>query len=219
MSPEHVMNCTAVETAVCDYLDGTLSTAERAQFEQHIHGCPGCAELLEDSRDALSFMERCADVAPPPELLTKIIHQLPDARRRTRPASRWRAWIGKLFAPILQPRFAMGMAMTILSFSMLGKFVGPVKPLQPADLNPVRVVESIDQRFHRFFNEAVKYYESLRVVYEIQSMLREWSQEEEQESGQEASPAPGSSSPSAAPKGGNPPAKGDPENPTPKGGR
>jgi hypothetical protein len=200
MNGHHAMNCAAVETAVCDYLDGTLAGGERTAFEEHLKSCDSCTELLNDSREAMAFIERCAEVTPPPELLTRIIHQLPDARRDASRRSGWKSWASQLFQPILQPRFAMGMAMTILSFSMLGKFVGPVKPIQPSDLNPVRVVESIDQRLHRAFNEAVKYYESLRVVYEIQSLLREWSAEEEQESGQEASPESGSSSQPNAPK-------------------
>ncbi|WP_395621662.1 hypothetical protein, partial [Dokdonella sp.] len=35
-----------------------------------------------------------------------------------------RNWISRLLEPVLQPKFAMGMAMTILSFSMLGRFAG-----------------------------------------------------------------------------------------------
>ena len=36
------MNCTAFETALADYLDGTLPDAERAVVEQHAAGCVDC---------------------------------------------------------------------------------------------------------------------------------------------------------------------------------
>jgi hypothetical protein len=170
-------NCTDIELLLCDYVDGVLPREQTAAFEQHLPNCPACAEMVRDSKATIGFIERCATVEPPPQLLTRIMHELPVAQKE----SKKRGWLGRLLEPILQPRFAMGMAMTILSFSMLGKFVGPVKPIKPEDLNPMSVVATVDNKIHRLWNNAVKYYENLRLVYEIQSRLREWNQEEEQE--------------------------------------
>ena len=50
--------------------------------------------------------------------------------------------LSKLIAPVLQPRFAMGMAMTILSFSILSRFV-PMQQLKAADLRPSEVWASL----------------------------------------------------------------------------
>ena len=55
------------------------------------------------------------------------------------------------------------------------------RQLKPSDLDPVKVWASIDDRVHRTWDRAVKYYENLRLVYEIQSRLREWNQQEEEE--------------------------------------
>jgi hypothetical protein len=83
---------------------------------------------------------------------------------------------------MLQPRLAMGMAMTILSFSMVGRILGiEERQITLADLQPARVVDNIDLKMHRAWDRAVKYYESLRVVYLIQTQLREWSDQEEAE--------------------------------------
>ena len=69
----------------------------------------------------------------------------------------------------------MGMAMTILSFSMLARFAH-IEPrqLRPADLDPVKVWQGIDDRSHRVWDRAMKYYDNLRLVIEIQSRLKEW---------------------------------------------
>lgn len=173
-------NCTDIELLLCDYVDSVLSSAQKDAFDRHIQHCVSCAELVRDSTEAIQFVERCATVEPPQELLTRIMHEFPASQQKRKVRSGFSGTIARWFEPILQPRFAMGMAMTILSFSMLGKFVGPVKPLKPSDLDPVKIVGTVDDKLHRMWNDAVKYYESLRVVYEIQTRLREWNQEEEQ---------------------------------------
>ena len=67
----------------------------------------------------------------------------------------------------------MGMAMTILSFSMLARFAH-IEPrqLRPSDLDPVKVWQGIDDHSHRVYDRAMKYYDNLRLVIEIQSRLK-----------------------------------------------
>ena len=69
--------------------------------------------------------------------------------------------------------------MTILSFSMLTRFV-PVRQLKAADLRPSEVWASLDDRAHRAWARTVKYYENLKVVYQIQTLLRDWQQQAEE---------------------------------------
>jgi hypothetical protein len=79
----------------------------------------------------------------------------------------------------LQPRYVMGMAMTILSFSMLARFAH-IEPrqLRPSDLDPVKVWQGIDDHSHRVYDRAMKYYDNLRLVIEIQSRLKEWTDQD-----------------------------------------
>ena len=95
----------------------------------------------------------------------------------------------------------MGMAMTILSFSMLGRLAG-IEPrqLQPADLHPAAIWKTLDNRAHRTWERAVKYYENLRLVYEVQTRLQEWSEQEEQN---RRTPAPNQNGGGAPGKTGN----------------
>jgi hypothetical protein len=80
----------------------------------------------------------------------------------------------------LWPRYAMGMAMTILSFSMIARFAG-IEPrqLRPSDLDPVKIWASIDDHAHRTYDRAMKFYDNLRLVIEIQSRLKEWGDQEQ----------------------------------------
>jgi hypothetical protein len=178
------MNCADFEVLYCDYLDGTLDAAQRSAVEEHQRHCVSCAELAADAAGAVAFIERAGSVEPPAELLTRITFEIPAGTQQ--PAKGWRSflggWLRPLSHPMLQPKFAMGMAMTILSFSMLGRLAGiDVRQLKPSDLEPAKIWAAADDKVHRTWARAVKYYENLRLVYEVQSRLQEWTQQEEED--------------------------------------
>ena len=77
----------------------------------------------------------------------------------------------------------MGMAMTVLSFAMLGRLSGiEVRQLKPSDLDPVKVWMAAEDRVHRVWERTVKHYNSLRLVFQIQAQLNEWSEEQQADS-------------------------------------
>jgi anti-sigma factor RsiW len=172
------VNCADVEILLADYVDGTLPSEQNSALEVHLSECMACAELARDSAAAVAFMERAAVVQVPPELVTRILFELTaGSSRSVIRQSLVRRLFGRWLEPVLQPRFAMGMAMTVLSFAMIGRFTH-VRQLTPADLDPVKVWTSAEDRVVRWYNRGVKYYESLRVVYEIQTRLKEWADEQ-----------------------------------------
>ena len=175
------MSCADIETEICDYVDGTLSAARKAEVERHLATCPPCAELARDSAAAVAFMESAAVVEPPPELITRILFDSPWSKTKGKQRSKWREWGGALLSPILHPKFAMGMAMTILSISMLARFVMPVRQLRPADLKPSEVWAGIEDRAVHTWARSVKFYENLKIVYQIQTTLKEWQQQTEEQ--------------------------------------
>jgi hypothetical protein len=129
-----------------------------------------------DSRAALAFMDRAAEVEVPPALVNKILFEVRTGGMAPVRQSK-RSWLGRLFEPVLQPKFAMGMAMTILSFAMVGRFAGiPVRPLRPSDLEPAKVWATVEDRAVHTWERARKYYESLRLVYEIRETLSDWNE-------------------------------------------
>lgn len=190
------MTCAELEILLCDYVDGTLRAEERTALEDHLAGCLACRQLAADVAGVTAFFERVPAPEPPAELLTRIMHHAPmgagavrDRAARelvsddARP-SLFRRLFGGFFQGWLQhgwlqPRYVMGMAMTILSFSMLARFAH-IQPrqLRPSDLDPVKVWQGIDDHSHRVYDRAMKYYDNLRLVIEIQSRLREWSDQD-----------------------------------------
>jgi hypothetical protein len=171
------MNCADLEILLCDYVDGTLRAEQRSAVEEHLAACRSCAELVRDAVSAVAFMERAAEPEPPAELVTRILFELPAARQAEHSVSKsaWKRFRAKWLEPVLQPRFAMGMAMTILSFAMLGRFAGfEVRQLKPSDLDPVKVWIALEDKALRAWERGVKYYDSLRVVYEVQTRLKDW---------------------------------------------
>jgi hypothetical protein len=169
------MNCADVEILICDYLDGTLAAERKAAVEGHLAQCPACAELARDSAAAVEFMERAADVEPPPELITRILFDAPWSKERTKPEGA-RSWLAGILSPIWQPRFAMSMAMTVLSVALLLRFVAPAE-----------VWAGLEDRAYRAWGRTVKFYDNLKFVYQIQTTLREWQQQGED---QQSAPVP-----------------------------
>ena len=172
------MNCADVEILICDYLDGTLAAERKPAVERHLAECPACAGLARDSAAAVAFMERAADVEPPPELITRILFDAPWSKGRTKPKGAG-SWMAGILGPILEPRFAMSMAMTILSLALLARFVAPVRQLRMSDLEPAQVWAGIEDRAYRAWGRTVKFYDNLKFVYQIQTTLREWQQQGE----------------------------------------
>jgi len=174
-----MLTCADFEILLCDYLDGVLDAAQRAELEDHQRSCASCAAFAHDVSSAVAFLQRVEAPEPPQALLTRIAFEIPASNvRRTG----WRGMLFGWFQPMLQPRFAMGMAMTILSFSMLGRFAGiEVRQLKASDLQPAAIWAAVDNRVCLTWERTVKYYENLRLVYEVQSRLQEWTQQEEEE--------------------------------------
>lgn len=172
------MKCADLEILLCDYVDGTLDGEQNAAVEQHLAACATCAQLARDVSTAVVFTAEVEPVTPPDELITHLLFQVPKAKAHGVRGG-WRGMLSRWMEPVLQPRFAMGMAMTILSFSLLARFAGiPERQLTPADLHPARVWATVDDRAHATWDRLVKYYNSLKVVYEIQSRLSEWNEED-----------------------------------------
>ncbi len=163
------MQCAEFEIRLCEYLDGALAPPQGAELERHAAQCAVCGALLADSRAATAFLERVPAVEAPPELVTRILYRTEKARTASwLAAGGWRRWLG----PLLAPRLVMGMAMTILSFSMLARVAGvKVKQMEPADFHPARVWAGVENQAARIWNRGLKYYQNVRLVYEVMGQL------------------------------------------------
>jgi len=178
-----MLSCEQFEVLLADHIDGELSSparaGDRAAFEQHLATCTACAEFAADAQSAVSFLEIAAEVEPPPVLMTKILHVTNEGWEFKLRAQGIRGAINRFFAPVLRPRFVMGAMMITMSLTMLTRCAGgPKTKLTAADLDPVRIWSSLDDRTHRIWDRTLKSYESMRLVYEIRNQISDWQQQQ-----------------------------------------
>jgi anti-sigma factor RsiW len=61
------LTCQELVELVTDYLEGTLSPAERARFDAHITGCTGCRRYLAQMRQTIATLPRLTEETIQPE--------------------------------------------------------------------------------------------------------------------------------------------------------
>ena len=168
------MNCNEIEILLADYLDQSLAADEVSAVEAHLSECAACRELAQDATLAVTFMGRAESVdTAPSELVNRILFDVTSADGHGLGKTRWsRRLFGKWMRPVFEPRLVMGMAMTALSLGMMLNFV-------PASrLNPVSVWTATEDQVIRWWDQSVKFTQSVPMVVQVQSRYQEWSAEE-----------------------------------------
>jgi hypothetical protein len=181
-----------IENLASDYLEGLLDPSLREAVEAHLNGCAACRELLGDVRHALELCRTAEDAEPTPWLVSKILLATVGERQPT-----WRERIAAYLRPVLQPRVAYPVAMTVFTFSIIVNAAGlNLRSLRFEDLNPRTWLGRANRQGHLMYARAEKFYYDLRVVYEIESRFRQLGgqpQGQEQETPKPAAPGGGSS--------------------------
>lgn len=165
----HNWTCEDIEAQLADYLDGTLAADARAAFEAHAAGCRTCAPMVESVRGVVQTLRRVETLEEPPQIVYAILDKT--IGRRTEKAG-WRTWFSWL-RPVAHPRFAYGAVTILVTAIVLSQALG-IKWRKPtaSDFNPVNIYYSLNQKAHQAYARAAKFITDLRVVYEIQSVLR-----------------------------------------------
>jgi len=168
-----------LENLTSDYLEGLLEPGLRKEVEAHLSACPSCLEMVGDVRRALQLCHAAPELEPAPWLVRKIMLATVGERKP--------GWVERLvtfFRPALQPRFAYGVAMAVFSFSIIVNAAGiNLRRVTIRDLNPLTWRLKVDRAVHLYIARGEKFIDDLRVVYEIESRLRQLRAhpEEEQE--------------------------------------
>ena len=182
------LSCAQCEEYLADFLDGTLSAERKACVETHLAGCVSCAEFARDAASAMVIAERTAAVEVPTTLVPQILEEITSGPSRVLVESSLAERVfGGWIRPILQPRFALGLAMAALSIAVIPwRWHAAV----PVDLSkaPARVLTMAENRVYRVYDRAVKGYEDLALVAEATNQLDEWRGAVEQDAAPNAPP-------------------------------
>src|SRR5450755_516809 len=173
------VQCVEFEALLAEALDATLHGATLAAFEAHQKSCPACAAMYQEAAAGMHWMKGLEDIEPPQNLVHNILaHTIGTvAEANIKPAPVGETWLDRLkskispvFAPVVTPRFAMSFGMAFFSITMLANIAG----LHMADLKHMDVsAKGIQKTYYSTQARVVKYYENIRLVYEIESRVRD----------------------------------------------
>ena len=162
--------CDLVEARLSDYLEGLLQGPERAEFEAHANSCADCAPLVANVRSLVGEMHAMQVLETPPRLVYAILDKTLGPRETV---TGWQGFLNAIRG-LATPKFAYGAASVMATlFIVLGASGFSLRKAKLADLRPAAIYQTADRGAHRVFARSVKYVSDLRVVYEIQSRLRQ----------------------------------------------
>lgn len=160
------MNCDSLENLWIDYFDEMLDRPTRREVEEHLFGCKKCTALVAEMRADLLLATALPEVDPPARLIHKILTETSGAPA----APAWYDFVFDFIRPQSLPKFAMGSLMAVVSLTVLLYAAGiDFRHITAADLTPSRLWERTNREVHLAYSRGVKYYNALRIVYEIQS--------------------------------------------------
>jgi hypothetical protein len=188
----HIPNspaCGLWETLLADALDGKLRPEDESTFSAHMAICTACTALFEEARKGREWLEFLSPEPEIPEgLLDKILAQtgpgqvegygmvpatagnaLPLAQPWQRPGPMGHV---RRFA---EPRLMMTAAMAFFSIALTLNLTGVrVTSLRFSDLRPTAVRSFMERRITMASTPIIRYYDHLRLVYEVESRMREF---------------------------------------------
>jgi hypothetical protein len=174
---KHDMQCHEFEAWLSEALDGTLSGPRLKSFQAHAGACPACGPLFAEAAEGQRWLKSLAEVEPPADLVRNILLATsgPASAAHALAPSWWERFQTAVWAPVAatvrQPRFAMSFGMAFFSLSIALNIAGvKLSDLRQADLRP----SAIRRSYHETYGRVVKYYDNIRLVYEIQSRVRDF---------------------------------------------
>jgi hypothetical protein len=179
------MQCNEFEAVLFDALDQKLRGGALERFRAHARACSKCGPMFSEVEAGQHWLKSLTQVRPPANLVNDILaatsgiqsYRLQSgvaAQPQTPLGERIREWADSLLTPawgtVRQPRFAMSFGMAFFSLSVALSVAG-VKPgdLKQADLSRT----GLRRTYYTTSARVVKYYENIRLVYEIESKVQE----------------------------------------------
>jgi hypothetical protein len=179
--------CGHWETLLADALDGLLRPEDEATFSEHMAVCPACTAMFEEARRGREWLEF---LSPEPEvpagLVDKILAQtgpghtseykLATATGNVVPMiPAWqRPGVMARVRRFAEPRLLMTAAMAFFSIALTLNMTGVrLTDFRLANLRPAAIRSFMERRLMMASTPIIRYYDHLRLVYEVESRMRE----------------------------------------------
>jgi hypothetical protein len=200
--------CGLWETLLADALDGLLRPEDEATFSSHMAVCPSCTALFEEARRGREWLEFLSPEPEVPEgLLDKILAQTGPGHTSEYklatadnvvpmaiPAWQRPGMMGRI-RRFAEPRLLMTAAMAFFSIALTLNMTGvKLADLRLSNLRPTAVRSFMERRLTMASTPIIRYYDHLRLVYEVQSRMQEIRRRTETQQQQQTQPVqPGES--------------------------
>jgi hypothetical protein len=199
--------CGLWETLLADALDGLLRPEDEATFSSHMAVCPSCTSLFEEARRGREWLEFLSPEPEVPEgLLDKILAQTGPGHTSEYklatagnvvpiaiPAWQRPGMMGRI-RRFAEPRLLMTAAMAFFSIALTLNMTGvKLTDFRISNLRPTAVRSFMERRLTMASTPIIRYYDHLRLVYEVQSRMRELRQNSQGKQQQAQPAAPGES--------------------------
>lgn len=187
--------CGQWETLLAEALDGLLRPEDEATFTAHMAVCPHCTALFEESRRGREWLEYLAAEPEVPEgLLDKILAATGPGQVAgfglvtgggtvtPMPPAWQRPGVAGMIRRFAEPRLLMTAATAFFSIALTLNLTGVrLADVRISNLRP-RVVRSfMERRLTVASTPIIRYYDHLRLVYEVESRMRELRQNSQNE--------------------------------------
>ncbi len=202
--------CGLWETLLADALDGQLRPDDEGIFASHMAGCPACTALFEEARQGREWLEFLSPEPEVPEgLLDKILAQTGPGHESEYklatagnvvpiaiPAWQRPGMMGRI-RRFAEPRLLMTAAMAFFSIALTLNMTGVrLTDFRLSNLRPSAVRSFMERRLTMASTPIIRYYDHLRLVYEVEARMKELrrnAQQNRQQQQQTQPAAPGES--------------------------
>jgi len=179
--------CGQWETLLADALDGLLRPEDEAVFSSHMASCAACTALFDESRQGRAWLELIGPEPEVPEgLLDKILAQTgPEHTSEYKlatagnvvsmPVPAWQkpGMMGRI-RRFAEPRLLMTAAMAFFSIALTLNMTGVrLTDFRLSNLRPSAVRSFMERRLTMASTPIIRYYDHLRLVYEVESRVKE----------------------------------------------
>ena len=172
---------------MAEALDGLLKPADEATFSAHMAACPACAALFEEARQGREWL---AFLSTEPEVPAGLLDKILEKTGPGHPAEYVLAASGGSVIPMIpawqrpgfmgyirrfaEPRLMMTAAMAFFSIAMTLNLTGVrLSDLRLSNLRPTAVRSFMERRLTMASTPIIRYYDHMRLVYEVQTRMRE----------------------------------------------
>jgi hypothetical protein len=188
LSQSGALSCEEWEELLTEALDGLIPAGQRTAFDSHAAGCAVCGDLLKQAKQGQEWLGFLGEEPEVPAGMVERIVQKTSGAAVAGPLALGGGAIPVsthvLGLPVRRvvwdTRMLMTVAMAFFSIALTLNLMGVrLTNVRLSDLTPASLEMNLTRQFYGAKGSLVRYYDNLRLVYEVESKMRDLRRSEE----------------------------------------